>query len=256
MTTPVSPQRGPTDAVKAVALLRRWKQNEPGPHPYLGTCFAFRWQNRYITAAHCLQGIPDDEIAIESGPARGFESTVGPIHRHPTADVAVIESSGIAPADAPIDPFQQIGNREGLGEEFYAFGYPVDVLGPDSTVPTPRLFKGYFQRFLPPYKTAYSGYTYSAAELSFACPGGLSGGPIFRTMDFSAVLGVATENLQSTTTLDAVEELSIGGAPQRRTEYRQVISYGTALMLADVADWIDEHVPQNPKGIVGSVMLS
>lgn len=246
----------PPNPIMGVGLLRRWKPGDQATEtakPYLGTCFAFRWQNRFITARHCIEGIPDDELVLESGPARGFLQTVGDVWRHPTADIAVFETGGIGLAAVPVQPFRSIATERFLGEEFFAFGYPVDVLGPDATEPTPRLFKGSFQRFMPNYRS-YSGYNYAAGELSFACPGGLSGGPLFRTNDLTAVFGLATENLRSTTHLEAVEDHSVNGTPSKRIEYREVISYGTALMLSDVSDWLDQWIPLNPTGAMGSLV--
>lgn len=238
-------------------MLRRWKPGDEATEatkPYLGTCFAFRWQNRFITARHCIEGIPDDELALESGPARDFIQTVGNVRRHPTADIAVIETGGIGLAAAPVEPFRSIAPDRFLGEEFFAFGYPVDVLGPDADEPTPRLFKGTFQRFMPNYR-AYSGYSYAASELSIACPRGLSGGPLFRINDHTTVIGMATENLKSTTYREsAVEDHSIGGAPSKHIEYREVIVYGTALMLSDVSDWLDQWIPPNPIGAMASLV--
>lgn len=49
---------------------------------------------------------------------------------------------------------------------------------------------------------------------------------------------MATGNLQSTTVLEAVEE-----SPGRSIHYREVISYGVAMTLASVADWLNEYCP-------------
>ena len=239
-----------------VDLLRRWKPGDEAAEatkPDLGTCFAFRWQNRFITARYRIEGIPDDETALESGPARGFIQTVGDVRRHQTADIAVIEAGGIGLAAVPVEPFRSIAPDRFLGEEFFAFGYPVDVLGSDAAEPTPRLFKGTFQRFMPSY-TTYSGYSYAAGELSIACPGGLSGGPLFRINDYTTVIAMATENLTSTTHLEAVEDHSIGGAPSKRIEYREVIVNGTALMLSNVSAWLDQWIPPNPTGAMASLV--
>jgi len=49
---------------------------------------------------------------------------------------------------------------------------------------------------------------------------------------------MATENLQSTTVLESFEE-----SPGKTHSYREMISYGVALLLSDVQDWLDEHCP-------------
>jgi hypothetical protein len=86
------------------------------------------------------------------------------------------------------------------------------------------------------------GYRYTALELDFACPAGLSGGPVFRPGAPQMVIGLATENFESTTYLDAVEETTHRGET-RRTQYQRVLSYGVAVALESVEDWLDEHLP-------------
>jgi hypothetical protein len=74
-------------------------------------------------------------------------------------------------------------------------------------------------------------------------PGGLSGGPLFRPRAHVVVIGVATENFQSTTQLHADEEI-VDGRERRATSYREVVNYGLALALDSVLPWVDEHVPE------------
>jgi len=89
--------------------------------------------------------------------------------------------------------------------------------------------------------TSFSGFQYAAMELNIACPRGLSGGPLFRVSEAERVMGLVTENLESTTALDEVEVVSSQGMVER-TEARKVITYGVALRLGAVADWLDERV--------------
>ena len=51
------------------------------------------------------------------------------------------------------------------------------------------------------------------------------------------VYGVAAENLESTTVLDYEEELVDDGRPPTKS-YRKVITYGVAVDLSSLADWL------------------
>jgi hypothetical protein len=53
---------------------------------------------------------------------------------------------------------------------------------------------------------------------------------------------MVTENLDSTTFLEAVEKVQTGGRTTE-TRYQRVVQYGVAVMLAGVEDWLDEHAP-------------
>jgi hypothetical protein len=227
--------------LRAVGRLRRWGQGNAAELPYLGTCFAYRWQNRFLTAAHNIAGLNMDEIAVET--VRGLIQTATGLRFHPEADVAVIEFGSLQIKGAETEPFWTTANDWTLGEDIMAYGFPVDVLGKIGEIePKPRLFKGYFQRFMPEHST-YTQYKYLAGEINFGCPFGLSGGPVFRPNAHEIVLGIATENLQSITSLQAYHEEIIAGRTIKEVEYREIISYGTVLMLSGISDWLEEWCP-------------
>ena len=71
-----------------------------------------------------------------------------------------------------------------------------------SSKETLRFFRGHVQR---PFVFGASHQTYSAFELSFPCPSGLSGGPLFLARESEAVIGVVTAKLESYTIRDAEE---------------------------------------------------
>jgi hypothetical protein len=127
--------------------------------------------------------------------------------------------------------------RYELGDDFVAYGLPEDAAGPNASTPVPRVFRGYYQRFV--HYQSPLGYEYLAAELNIACPAGLSGGPLFRREGFILV-GMATENLQVSTTLDSLEEVESGGSVRREVS-RRVVEYGIGLMLRDVEPWLQEY---------------
>jgi hypothetical protein len=148
----------------------------------------------------------------------------------------VVKAGGLQLSDDRMQCFTDIDDSRFLGDDLVAFGYPADVLGPDATLPVPRLFRGHIQRFIPEFDGGR--YRFPAAELSFRCPGGLSGGPVFSLHRPSTVLAMATANLRSITVLESFEE-----RPGHTVHYREMNSYGVALTLTAVREWLDEHCP-------------
>ncbi len=124
-----------------------------------------------------------------------------------------------------------------------AYGFPEDVFGPTQGVATPRLFRGYYQRFY--YHKSHLGYSYNAGEMNIAAPGGLSGGPIFRPGAPPMVMGLVTENLSSTTVLEAMEE-QLAPTQTRQIQYQRVIQYGVSLLLDSHEEWLSQFIPPRP----------
>lgn len=161
------------------------------------------------------------------------------IARAPRADLAVLKVEDHVANTAPVQAFRDYSIQHEVGEDFVAFGYPESVFGVNDREPVPRAFRGYFQRFF--MYQSFAGYVYIAAEMSIPSPAGLSGGPVWRPHT-SAVFGVVAENLRSTTTLEAVEEIS---RPDHttRTEYQNVVNYGLVVMLHSLSHWLDDVLP-------------
>jgi hypothetical protein len=229
--------------LRAVGTLHRGTEHESAT--FLGSCFALRSSTAVLTAAHCIGELAADEIAVRmphlvvlGGPEQPRPSgiTVAEIIRHPDADVALLK---LRIGEWIIEPFWNSLPAHGLGEDLMAYGYPEDLRS-DEREPTARLFKGYIQRVY--QHTSFLGYRYVAYELDFACPAGLSGGPLFRPGAPQMVLGIATENFESTTYTDAFEEVTREGSIQR-TQYQRVIAYGAAVSLEAIGDWLNEHLP-------------
>lgn len=133
------------EPLRAVGQVVRWS---PGNEPrFIGSCFALRWNNRFVTAAHCVADLPVEEVAVRN-PGGGLLSSASRIDKHETADIAAISASGIQAAGYETDPFWGVATNWTLGEDFMAYGYPADVLGPQGDQPTERLFRGHFQRFM------------------------------------------------------------------------------------------------------------
>jgi Trypsin-like peptidase domain len=224
------------NTLTGIGLLLRAVENDV---KFLGTCFAFRQPTHFLTAAHCVAEVAEHELAVAL-PLGGLYR-VQRVVTHPNADIAVVTLVGMP--DNRTQPFWNPVDPHGLGDEFFAFGYPEDTFGEDPRVPTPRMFKGHFQRLFP--HKSHLGYRYQAGELNIACPSGLSGGPVYRPAAPVMVLGVAAENLKSTTYLETVEDVERDGV-RVITKIHSMIEFGVCVMLSPLIDWLNVNVPTEP----------
>jgi hypothetical protein len=164
------------------------------------------------------------------------------VEHHPDADLSLLTIDRDALDYEPYwEPFWNFVTNWQVGEEFMAYGYPVDTLvDDDDRRPTPRLFRGHYQRFW--FHRAGPRFRYVAGELSIPAPSGLSGGPVFRPDALPMLTGMVTANVDSTTYSDEVEERSRDGVIVERTLLKRIVSYGVAVMLSQLAGWLDERV--------------
>ena len=220
--------------LSAVGLV--FQEQAGKPMAFLGSCFAYRQRTHFLTAAHVVRDRPIEGLVVLS-PRDSVLCPLREVHMHPSADAAVLilQSTG---RDI-VEPFLDCVDNCALGEEYFAYGFPEDYRGPNQGQPTARLFKGHFQRFMQ-YKS-HMGYNYVAGELSTPCPGGLSGGPLFRPDALNMIIGLVAENIETATLLDEQEVIDEGGKLVNE-HYRRVINYGVAVMLDDIKDWINEHI--------------
>lgn len=206
---------------------------------YLGTCFPFRWRNKFLTAAHCLGTFTPSELIVHSQGGPDFQVTE--IHRHLEADIAALitdeKARGIP---YPFTGLHVFEGTYGVGSDIAAFGFPVGGSKeepPDQ--PTPRVFRGFVQR-LADFKGA-GKVRYRHYELSFPAPLGLSGGPVF-VPGSDRVFAMVVGNIESYTTL--VEESKVVAEGHTHSvEGRQIISYGMALSLWHVEEWLKVVTP-------------
>lgn len=216
-------------------------RGQPAGKALLGSCFAFRQAHLLLTAAHCVKGLApyDIGVALPTPEKNDQGLEVKRVVVHPTADVALLDIG-----EFPFRIFQHFWDYEtaaGWGDDVVAFGFPEDARIGDQMRPTPRMFRGFIQRFHE--HTSHLGYKYLAAELSFGAPGGLSGGPVCWIRDQSKVLGLVAENYESSTYLAAVEELQEDGRLTRH-ETRNMINYATCVALSDISAWLDNHTEE------------
>ena len=117
-------------------------------------------------------------------------------------------------------------------------GYPEDLfldrLGRDR--PRARILKGHIQRIeLPGPEADHEG----DFELSFACPGGLSGSPVVLQVGQGAA-GVVVGNRESSV-VDSFEETFSNPQRFERLEVRRTVSFGMAVDLSRVTDWLSAN---------------
>lgn len=124
-----------------------------------------------------------------------------------------------------------------------SYGYPEEWEN-GKPAPSPRLLKGYVQRFI--HHRSHLGYEYQAVELSFGCPAGLSGSSLINPAYTGRLYGIVTENKGM-----AVDRTSTVEVDENGNFYKEVteslINYGVALWLPAFAPWIDQHVPLVPQ---------
>lgn len=175
-----------------------FKGFEPGNRKYLGSCFIVMEPTVFVTAAHCIKGVPVDELWVNhhGGPPPNLFTRVQNIEWVYKADIAVFETE--SPESRWAVPFQRLKYVADFGEEICAFGYPEappqNFMSEAPAMETPRFFRGNVQR---PFGLELAGRRYSVFELSFPCPPGLSGGPVFLAEDPTTVIGVVTGNFET-----------------------------------------------------------
>jgi hypothetical protein len=208
---------------------------------FLGTAFIFRYPHFLLTAAHVPGTSAPKELYVElpRSRARGVHFPIRAIHRHPMADLAVLEIE--PPNERDITwAINDLFDDAGYGVEVTTFGFPQEW-SEGTCAPMPRLFKGYVQRFLE--HESHLGFRYLAAELSFSCPGGLSGALVINSALHGRLYGLITENRKTTTELDSVLEVDENGNKFKES-FHNIINYGVALWLPAHKDWLQTIVPR------------
>ncbi len=185
-----------------------------------GSCFSVVDPCVFVTAAHNISQLPIEHIWLNhfGGPPPQCITRAREVHVVGEGDIAVITTD--APEARWAYPFQAVQYAVDFGEEVYAIGFP----GGTMTTITPnretlRYFRGIVQR---PFLYEVLGERYSAYELSFPCPMGLSGGPVLLARDPRIVLGVVTRNWKTYT--------------EEEEEEDRIITYGVASNIIYAAD--------------------
>lgn len=228
----------PSSAVALVGI------HGDGAFASTGSAFRFGHDRVLLTARHCIA--PGHELAV-----RFLASEMTIVERvleHPVADVAALVVRGQPDPSLTNRAFAEVSRSAYGGDEFVSYGFPTEgptyheVVG----TPTPRVFTGHYQRFLD--FVSVEGYRYRAGEMSIAAPSGLSGAPMFRRHNPSAITGLVTTNMDAYALIDSVLEKDELGRPTYREEARRVLSYGIALQVVDLREWIRDAIPWHEVG--------
>jgi hypothetical protein len=83
------PQRELND-VLPIVLKSEWERDSLA---FLGTLFAFRRGDRFLTAAHCIHPIPVHDLLVVDLDEPMETLTVEHVEFHPTADIAALWAS-------------------------------------------------------------------------------------------------------------------------------------------------------------------
>ncbi|MDX6476277.1 MAG: Trypsin-like peptidase domain [Gaiellaceae bacterium] len=225
------PDRGDSERLRAVGsvLARR-----DGAWRRAGSCFAVRERRHVLTAGHCVEGLlpADVEVSFVVSPER---CTSVAIVRHPSADLALIRL-GDGAARLPVAPFTGVGRVAEWGSEFVGFGSAVH----DGSLAEAgeRLFAGRVRRV---FSDPADGHRY--ADMSVGAGDGFSGGPLFAPSPPYPVVGLITGNRQSRISLLQRRITATLGLERRHTPD----GHGIALLVGELAEWIDAHLPSEPR---------
>jgi hypothetical protein len=205
---------------------------------FLGTTFAFRHTDYFITASHCVGAQTPSDLAIAMPAFSGTEGlAVKKLWKHPSADVAILNVSN--GAKFGVEPFVLIDAATDYGESVAALGFPEESHPDDTLKPTVRYFRGSVQRL---FDYEHKPWRYAAYELSFGAPAGLSGGPVFPTRDNTIACGVVAANHSATTYLSSVAEVQ-EGSNYHSERIHTLIEYGIAVRLDQHLEWLNSIIP-------------
>lgn len=226
----------PYNRVSAIGAV--YDTSSPEAPKYLGSCAALGLPTHFVTAAHCVIGRERDSLAVNHyGTSK---EPFAPVHLcsvYEPCDVAVLEAEVEEPKW--IAPFTKVAGATYMGEPVTAIGSPVGILT-EGEQESLRLFRGFVQR--PFLYEGRLGRAYSAYELSFSSPPGLSGAPMFADEEPKFLRGVITENFKSYMVVES-EEISDGQGGFRRTESREIVTYGVAANLFHALEFLENSIP-------------
>lgn len=197
----------------------------------LGSCFRVHSRQHFLTARHCVESVDPSEVAILNVVEENSDLRCLSISRHPTADIAMIETRDAVPVE--YEQFVLTDWSRAYGAPIHCFGM---VAGSERDFQnlTQRIIGGIVQR---DYVHAEGIYQYPALELSVPIPMGMSGGPAFYEHKPTQVIGLVTGCVTSEIVVSRVEEV-VNGDSVVRERVSEITRYGVAVWLEHVKDWI------------------
>ena len=204
---------------------------------FLGSSFIFRQPNKLLTAAHCVhEKSPEQIYARLVGTQKIYEVSGITRHPNPSIDVAVVTLDGVDEVEIGF-PAHALFDDVEMGLEVATCGLP-DLVSREEE-PVPRVIRGHVQRYV---TCQARGNAWIEVELSFRCPKGLSGGPVYNGAHHGRNYGLVVGEREASQLLDTIDDIDDDGKRYRETRH-SVIYYGRAVWLPSIAAWIDSQVP-------------
>lgn len=214
-------------------------QGHDGQIKFAGTAFGVERPGLVLTAAHVVQNATPDRLHLEIARSTNASGTrfrnPRSVTVHPSADIALLTFDEVdaIPHFELAKPPEEIGEFH-LGTEVLSYGYPRRVESPSRVSLEARLLTGHIQRA---FRHQRAGLRYGAYELSFPSVDGQSGSPVLLSNDVTSAVAMITDNFESAILVDQYEEHDAQGRLEKHT-INKVVTYGVALALWRVADWI------------------
>jgi len=228
------------NAVAATGIVTRASTG----HVVLGTCTSYVRPDFALTAAHCVDNIPADDIHVFFFSRGGQMKTVDSLTAHGNADLCALKLHPGPNDDLSGHPSNAFWNcvSPGLGEDFMMFGYPVEgypAVGPFLAQESARLIKGHYQRFS--QFGVPGGYQFLAGEMNTPALPGMSGGPLFRPQAHPILTGIVAGTVEKTVTAYSHTEVK-NGIETYSEKVDRITAYGIALILEPLKSWLDQEI--------------
>lgn len=204
-----------------------------------GSAFQLWSRKHFVTAAHCVYGVPIEIIRIPN--PFGSDLRCISVTFHGRADVAVLETT--EEFRWPYTPFDLSSGDPPVGVLMGVRGAVVSVPHLREP-PLYRVISGLSQRA---FEHEDHRWVSPALELGVAIPIGMSGGPVCFLNHPNTVVGMAIGSLRSEIVESAVEEVQTDGVHHRES-IKQITVYGVALHLVRLTEWLQEVIPGYPHG--------
>jgi hypothetical protein len=203
-----------------------------------GSCFRLWANNYYLTARHCISESSPDVIKILNCiDDRSFIDCVA-IYEHPTADVAIMQVSGVVPEQ--FQKFKLSENEYKLGAPLHCFGFLHEwYQNPNHKASPGRVIGGIIQR---EFIHNDGIYVTPAFEFSVPIPIGMSGGPSFYAQKDDTVLGMAIGTIKSSVVVHGFTEYE-DDKVKAKEKISEITRFGVILRLLKFKDWLESIIP-------------